>query len=127
MALKFKWLPKIHFLVITRLKTNILAFSFLFFFVEHLVSHNLWKKSFLTDSKWPPNINETYSTVRKYPNDQFFWHNFFVCGYFSTNFSRFLYNINTHIHKFLSGIYRYLYISWIKKSKNASTESFRTL
>jgi hypothetical protein len=68
-----------------------------------------------------------YRCVRKYPNDQFFWHNFFVCGCFSTNFSGFLHNMNTHIHKLLPGIYRYLYISWIKKSKNASTESFRTL
>jgi hypothetical protein len=33
-----------------------------------------------------------YTCVRKYPNDQFFWHNFFVCGYFSTNFSGFLHN-----------------------------------
>jgi hypothetical protein len=72
-------------------------------------------------------VYSIYRCVRKYPNDQFFWHNFFVCGYFSTIFSGFLHNMNTHIHKWLSGIYRYLYISWIKKSKNASTESFRTL
>jgi hypothetical protein len=64
---------------------------------------------------------------QKAPNDLFFWHNFFVCEYFSNNFSGFMHNMNTHIHKLLPGIYRYLYISWIKKSKNESMDSFRTL
>jgi hypothetical protein len=92
--------------------------------IRKLTSVKFWNK--LTGAE-KFNIWGSYRCVKKYSNDQFFWHNFFVCGYFSTNFSGFLHNMNTHFHKLLPGIYRYLYISWIKKSKNASIESFRTL